>query len=312
MKKAIKNILTFSALTIGSLHVANLIIENHATRLNLLDTKTGHFYKYRYGKIYYEKHGSGAPIVLIHNLAPEGSGFEWSKIIHQLSKTNTVYVVDLLGCGRSDKPALTYTNYIYVNALNSFLRDVIGKKATVVTSGRSSAIALMETLMDESYIEKLILINPISTETDSLLLNEPKRLLTMLYQLPIIGTYLYNVAMRRSYILGRCSNNYCTKKYYITRDMINAYYEACHLNKCHGKYLYASITSEYLNVDVKNALKNLSIPLLIISGKNENAYGTYETYKEDLNHIKINDATGMPHVEFPRRTCDAITSFLTK
>ena len=134
----------------------------------------------------------------------------------------------------------------------------------------------------------------------------------MLYQLPIIGTYLYNVAMRRSYILGRCSNNYCTKKYYITRDMISAYYEACHLNKCHGKYLYASITSEYLNVDVKNALKNLSIPLLIISGKNENAYGTYETYKEDLNHIKINDATGMPNVEFPRRTCDAITSFLTK
>ena len=113
MKKAIKNILTFSALTIGGLHVANLIIENHATRLNLLDTKIGHFYKYRYGKIYYEKHGSGAPIVLIHNLAPEGSGFEWSKIIHQLSKTSTVYVVDLPGCGRSDKPALTYTNYLY-------------------------------------------------------------------------------------------------------------------------------------------------------------------------------------------------------
>lgn len=310
MKKAIKNILTWTALTVGGLHVANIIIENHATRHHLLDTKTGHFYKFRYGNIYYEKHGFGAPIVLIHNLAPESSGVEWSKIVHQLSKTNTVYVIDLLGCGRSDKPALTYTNFMYVCALNEFLSEVVGKKATVITSGRSSTIALMETLMEESFIEKLILINPTGTETNNLLLNEPKRIMTILYNIPIIGTYLYNVAMRRSYILGRCSSDYCTKKYYITQDMINAYYEACHLNKCNGKYLYASLASEYLNVDVKNAVKNLNIPLLIISGKNENAYGSYESYKDDIHLIKMNDATGMPHVELPRRTCDAITSFI--
>ncbi len=310
MKKAIKNILTWTALTIGGLHVANIVIENHATRLHLLNTKSGHFYKFRYGNMYYEKHGSGDPVVLIHNIAPESSGIEWSKIVRQLSKTNTVYIIDLLGCGRSDKPAITYTNYIYVCALNGFLKEIIGKKATVITSGRSSAIALMETRMEESFIKDIVLINPESTEANSLLLNEPKRLLTTLYRIPIIGTYLYNVAMRRSYILGRCNSSYCTKKYYITQDMINAYYEACHLNKCNGKYLFASLASEYLNVDIRRAVKELSVPMLIISGKNENAYGTYESYKNDIELVKIKDANGMPHVELPRRTCDAITSFI--
>lgn len=55
----------------------------------------------------------------------------------KLEKHYTVYTIDLLGCGRSDKPYLTYTNYLYVQLLTDFIHDVIGERPDVVTTGNS-------------------------------------------------------------------------------------------------------------------------------------------------------------------------------
>ena len=56
------------------------------------------------GNIYYTKCGSGKPLLLIHDLHFASSGYEWESIREQLSRSYTVYTLDLLGCGRSEKP----------------------------------------------------------------------------------------------------------------------------------------------------------------------------------------------------------------
>lgn len=310
MKNCIKKLIGFTTVTLSGLYVANRLIEIHATSNHILDTKEGHFFKYRYGNIFYTKEGSGEPILLVHNLSPESSGFEWSKITHQLSKTHTVYTIDLLGCGRSDKPTVSYTNFMYVCALDNFIKEVIGKRTSIIASGRSSVQAIMATSITNSLIKDIILINPQSANKDDKLLNEPRNVMKFIFSLPIIGTYIYNVNMRRSYILSRCNKNYCTKKYYITPDMINAYYEACHLGKGNGRFLHSSILCHYLNANIKNVLANLPVPLLIIESRDENAYGSFEEYNDKVQYVKLNDAIGMPHVELPRKCCDIITDFI--
>ena len=41
---------------------------------------------------------------LIHDLDPTASSYEWKAVTKKLAENHTVYAIDLLGCGRSEKP----------------------------------------------------------------------------------------------------------------------------------------------------------------------------------------------------------------
>lgn len=74
------------------------------------------------------KKGSGSPVLLIHDMLPGACGYEWNRIEEELAMEHTVYTIDLLGCGRSEKPGMTYTNFVYVQVICDFIRNVIGEK----------------------------------------------------------------------------------------------------------------------------------------------------------------------------------------
>lgn len=52
--------------------------------------------------LYYEEHGEGAPVLLLHGLGE--STFTWHEIAPELAKGHRVIALDLKGFGRSDKP----------------------------------------------------------------------------------------------------------------------------------------------------------------------------------------------------------------
>lgn len=88
----------------------------------------GKYYHWKYGNIYYTKSGKGKPVLLIHDLDPTASSYEWKAVTKKLAENHTVYAIDLLGCGRSEKPNMTYTNYLYVQLMNEFISNVINEK----------------------------------------------------------------------------------------------------------------------------------------------------------------------------------------
>mgnify|MGYP002621492795 CR=1 FL=1 len=53
--------------------------------------------------LYYEEHGEGPPVVLLHGLGE--STFTWHEIAPRLAERHRVVALDLKGFGRSDKPA---------------------------------------------------------------------------------------------------------------------------------------------------------------------------------------------------------------
>ena len=83
-----------------------------------------------------------------------------NKIIDHFSATNTVYSIDLLGCGWSERPILTYTNFLYVQLLTDFIKNVIGEKTDVIVSRDSSPFVLMTCANDDTLIDRIIMINP--------------------------------------------------------------------------------------------------------------------------------------------------------
>ena len=60
----------------------------------------------RFGNIYYTKRGHGSPVLLSHDALPGSSGYEWNKVDKLIATEHTVYTIDLLGYGRSDKSGI--------------------------------------------------------------------------------------------------------------------------------------------------------------------------------------------------------------
>ena len=85
----------------------NKLIFLRAGMKDMLFCENKHQYSWRFGNIFYTKKGSGSPLLLIHELKCTASADEWKSLINQLSKNHTIYALDLIGCGRSEKPKMT-------------------------------------------------------------------------------------------------------------------------------------------------------------------------------------------------------------
>ena len=134
MKNKTKSLLLITAAAAAGMYVYNRYISDIADEMNQEDEKNGSFYSWKEGEIFYKKIGTGKPILLVHDLDSASSSNEWQKVARKLSTTHTVYMIDLLGCGKSDKPAISYTTYLYVQLVTSFIKDVIQEKTDVIAT----------------------------------------------------------------------------------------------------------------------------------------------------------------------------------
>ena len=177
IKKNIRHFFLLSGLAVGCIYGINKFIEFTSGIKNLLTQKNGQFFEWRYGNIFYTKQGNGSPLLLIHDLHPASSSLEWNSVITNLTKDHTVYTLDLLGCGRSDKPSLTYTNYMYVQLITDFIKKIIEQKTDIIATGDSCSFVLMTANMERDVLNRIFLISPPSLES---LLAGPNRKKNML------------------------------------------------------------------------------------------------------------------------------------
>lgn len=314
MKKSTKRILFAVGVSAAAIYAYNKFVESTATQKNLLSKENGEFYSWKNGNIFYTKTGSGSPLLLIHDADAAASSAEWLKVIHRLEKNHTVYCLDLLGCGRSDKPAFEYTNYLYVQMLSSFVKDVIAEKTTVVTTNMSTSFVLMANHIDDTLFDKIILINPVSLKQLNILPDKLSTLKMRLVELPFIGTFIYNVMTNPPHIDEVFRTRYYERAQLISTTIEEIYYEAAHTNGSNGRYLYSSILGNYLNNSITHAIKNLSTPTLIIGSKEMKRYSLalddYHKVNPNLDIIRITNGNLYPHMEVPEKIVSIIEDYL--
>lgn len=315
LKKKLTFLAVFSASAIGTMHVVNRIFSYIASENRFLDEDSYEYYDWRFGKIAYKKQGTGNPILLVHDLNVCSSSYEWNRIIDTLSKTNTVYAIDLLGCGLSERPLLTYTNYLYVQLLTDFIKQVIGEKTDVIASGHSSSFTIMACANDESLINRVILVNP----DDIIKLSKvPSKRSTMVKNLivtPILGTFLYNMKVNKRTIREKFTKS-CFSHDSVREKDIMICFESTQRDKTHSRYLYACQSTGYTNANILHCLKKLDNSIFIITG-NKNPENTliaaqYQNHLPSIEIVGINQTKQIPHVEKPEEFINQINIFLSE
>ncbi len=312
-RKLWKSVVTLTGTTIAGIAVINKFLNVTASRLHLLDRQEGEYYDWRFGKIFYRKIGEGEPIVFIHTLDAAVSSREWSRMEKELSKNHTVYLIDLLGCGKSDKPKLTYTNYLYVQLLTDFINNVVKRPADIIVSGNSASFVIMTCNIDSKLFRRIFIFNPIPLQEGQKIPTAGLKCMKKLIEFPVIGTLLYNILYSKGHMEKRLIERYMYFGY-MDSDVLDVYYESAHSQEECGKYLFSSMKANYLNINFASALKNIDNSMFIFIGENcldkEKLVESYLMCNPAIEIVTVHHAKNYVQLEQPNRCLNQIAIYM--
>lgn len=268
---------------------------------------------WRNHRVAYTRHGEGTPVLLVHGLHAGASSFEWRHTVDALAKHHTVIALDLLGFGQSERPALRYTPALFQALVADVIARVIHERCAVVSSSLAAAHMIALAARDSRHISALALIGPLGM---SLIQAETAGQTTasMLLQAPIIGTSVYNGMTSDANLRAWLQRSYANDRL-VDDALVQAYVHSA--RQPGGKHAIAALVGGRLNVDVRNALRRMRQPTLLLWGDQarenpvQNAHA-FRVLKPDAEWSLISDAGDFPHAEQPDATNTAILRFLER
>jgi len=297
-----RKVLMSGGALIGAAAAYNAFARNGVDQLtNLIGGEEGGF-DWRGRRIAFTKRGNGPPILLIHGIHAAAWSYEWHDNVDYLARGNTVYTIDLLGFGRSDRPAMRYSARLYISLISDFVHQVIGDPCVLVATSLSGAYAIVLGARDPERFPAIALIAP----TGLTRLNKPAGVggeaERLAVEAPVVGTAMFNA------LVSRRSLRYFLEKTYaddtiVTKDLVDIYYWTSHQRG--ARHAPAAFISGNLNIDVRQALRRLSQPALLVWGEEGAAapieeFRGFRAIKPDFELSVLTPAGDLPHDERPQ------------
>jgi len=265
---------------------------------NLIGGEEGGF-EWRDRRVAFTKRGSGPPILLIHGIHAAAWSYEWRNNVDALAKTNTVYTIDLLGFGMSERPAIRYSARLYISLISDFVSRVIDEPTVLVASSLSGAYAIVLAARDPHRFPAVALIAP----SGLVRLNEPVGIGgeagRLAVDTPIAGTAMFNAIVSRPQ-LRRYLKSVYSNDALVTRELVEIFYATSHQRG--ARHAPAAFLSGHLNIDVRHALRRLSQPALMVWGEQGSMtpveeFRGFREIKRDFEISVLSPAGDLPHDE---------------
>jgi pimeloyl-ACP methyl ester carboxylesterase len=265
-------------------------------------------------RIAFTRSGVGPPVLLVHGIYPGASSLEWRGTIPALAEHHTVFTVDLLGFGHSDRPAARYSPGLYQALLADVVSGIVRQSCAVVASGLSAAQLIALAARDPRHIASVALVAP----TGVAYLREPVasggRLTRKLLGAPLVGNTVYTRLTSPVRTRKRLEAMYADDRL-VTPDLVDAYVRSA--RQPGGKHAFAALLSGRLNVDVRAAVRRLRIPTLLLWGdlasQNPVVHAlAFRVLKHDLEWTLAQEAGDLPHAERADEVSAALLSFLDR
>ncbi len=315
----IRNITILTGLSVAAIHVVNRIETTSAVGEEQPRTREDKTYNWRYGMIDYKVKGYGTPLLLLHDLTIGSSKAEYKYVYETLSKNRKVYIPDMLGYGISDKPVMTYTASVYEDLVADFIKNVIRAKTDIVATGTTAPIVIKLAHDNPKLIRNIIMINPLGLYDQNLIPSTQTKLLKILINIPVIGTFIYNMNCNRNSMEEFFRKIYLYDPDSMDQDKlsetISAYCRAAHERGVFAKHAYASFLSQYMNCSILSELQETDHSMLIIGGEGEpdisNNIENYDYYNSAIESVIIPETAHLPQIEKPDEIISNIEVFLS-
>jgi len=270
------------------------------------------------GDIFYKKMGDGPPLLLIHAIGAGCSSFEWRNVWEPLAEKNTVYAVDLLGFGKSDKPAIEYNPELFIGMISDFCKSVLkvgdGRgECDVIATSLSAAYVIALSQRDPSLFHRLVLVCPTGIEELAEAPNTLSAVVRGTLKTPVLGTAFYNGITSKGGIRKYLIDRIYADPTKVTDEVVDRYYIAAHQPGADNVLPY--FVSGFLNINVKEAFKGVvDLPLLVWGRQaTESPVSQAEAFVTSNPNAKlevIEEAGALPHEEQPEAFLAAVRPFL--
>ncbi len=257
--------LVMGGAAIGVPALINALVSRRVGKLPAAAWGHGESSEWKHGKIHYQRLGDGPPVLLLHSFGPGHSGEEWREVTERLAGSYEVYVPDLLGWGRSEKPPLTYDSELYLELIADFTQRVAGTRPAVVAAGLAAAYAVQLAVDQPELMRALGLVVPLGIELHG---DEPDfkdALVHWLLRLPVLGTSALNVYTSRSAIATYLRREVYASVSRVDDALVDRHYRGSHQPGAHGAL--AAYLSGYLNHNVREILDRVDLPVWLGWGR---------------------------------------------
>lgn len=298
---------------IGLPALVNALVSRRARRLPPAAWGSGSRYAWRHGEVVFQRLGEGTPVVLLHAFGPGHSADEWRHVAELLAQDHQVFVPDLLGWGRSEKPSLAYDGELYIRLITDFLQDVVGGARTVlVAAGLPAAYAVQVAIDRPELVRALALVVPLGIDRGD---DEPDMkdaVVNRLLRLPVLGTSALNLFTSRSGIASYLRRDAFGNEELVDERAIDQHYRASHQPGAHNAL--AAYLSGYLNHGVRDLLASVEQPVWLAWGRRAASppVESADLWLQRLSHaeLEVLERCGaLPHAESPSELARKLEHF---
>lgn len=212
--------------------------------------------------------GTGQPLVLIHGFG--ASIRHWRRNIFVLAEAGyQVFVIDLLGFGKSDKPAIEYQMELWQALLKDFWTAHIQEPAIFIGNSIGALLSLMILANHPEIAKGGVLLNAaggLNHRPEEL--NLPLRVMmgtfTKVITAPVLGEFLFN-QIRKKPRLRRTLQQVYHDRTAVTDELIELIYEpACEPG---AQKVFAAILTAPPGPRPQELLPRVTQPILILWGE---------------------------------------------
>ncbi len=267
-------------------------------------------------EIFATEAGSGPLVLLVHGIYAGASSYEYRKLFALLAQSHRVVAFDLLGCGLSDKPNLSYSGELFVEQVVDALGEFGSEPTTLIGSSLGAAFAIRAAARAADRVAHLVTICP--TGLAGVLDRDPstaQRLVTALVRSPVAGEMLFNGLASRPSLRWFLENQSYADKSSVTPEILDHYYAVTH--QPGARYVPAFFVGGGLNIDVARDLPFITVPVLIAWGEHAPTINKIRNASEYVKLARHGTLAAfarsglLPHEEEPQAVVDAIEAFLT-
>ncbi len=259
--------------------------------------------------------GAGPLVILVHGVYAGASSYEYRKLFPLLAQTHRVVAFDLLGCGLSARPNLSYSGELFVEQIVDALGEFGAEPTTLIGSSLGGAFSIRATSRATDRVAHLVAISP--TGLCGVLDRDPaaaQAAVAALIRSPFVGEILFNTLASRPSLRWFLQHQSYADKNSVTTEIIDHYYAVTH--QPGARYAPAAFIGGALNVDVARDLPFITLPILVAWGDRAPSVNKVPNANEFLklarhgSLVTFPNSGLLPHEEEPQLMYDAIEAFL--
>ncbi len=245
-------------------------------------------------QLYYEEHGQGKPIILIHGFPLDHS--IWNDVVRQLAEKARVITPDLRGYGASPKPEGEYSMRAMADDILALMDQLGLEKAIVAGHSMGGYITLA---FAKAYPHRLNGIGLVATQAAADLPERRQARLILVDEIKRKGPQAVIPAT-----LNKYSRNPEVLKY--TQEL---------MQNADPHVLMACLKGMADREDMLDFLKEISVPTVVIAGEQDDLIPIERAFEvvERLQRgwmVSIPNAGHMPMMEAPERVSSAFVELL--